>query len=93
MYQLFNAQRAGAVGVVIVSDRTDLVYPRVSRWKFPALNIPALLIGADTGAQLISAIKTSVNKVNITMDDSARLNSNLYSPSLGLGVFNMTTLR
>jgi hypothetical protein len=88
-----NAQRAGAVGVVIVSDRTDLVFPRVSRWKFPAITIPALLIGNDKGAQLIASIKANPNKVNISMTDSARIFSNLYSPALGLGVFNMTTLR
>ncbi|HSI60020.1 MAG TPA: S8 family serine peptidase [Ideonella sp.] len=82
----FNAQTAGAVGVVLYNNTTGLIFPTVA--GTPAITVPVASITAADGALIDSAIQAGPVSLTWTPDTGSFPNStgNLISPFSSYGL-------
>lgn len=83
-----NAQSAGAVGIVVVNERQDVIYPSMGG-ENTGVDIPGLLIGSDDGGEIKSLLSTGVTVVS-TLSEGMKEDSSLYSAPDGLVIVDMS---
>eukprot|EP01094_Clydonella_sp_ATCC50884_P021289 TRINITY_DN4664_c1_g1_i2.p1 TRINITY_DN4664_c1_g1~~TRINITY_DN4664_c1_g1_i2.p1 ORF type:complete len:585 (+),score=167.34 TRINITY_DN4664_c1_g1_i2:189-1943(+) len=76
------AQAVGAIGVVILNHRVDIIYPSMAG-NGTGIDIPVVIIGKDS-ADSLNATLLSGETVTITMDASFKVDSPYYSGPDGL---------
>lgn len=83
-----NAEAAGAIGIIIVNEREDMIYPSMAG-NNTGVEIPAVLIGSRDGAALRTLIDKN-DRVDIHMNIELKTDSPLYGPPDGLIIVDVT---